>query len=68
MTNEIASPVSTAGFIYDHRVLYLIYKPVVYFDGSPYWDICDIYNMASRCVSAILDLNHEIAARGEAEG
>ena len=39
MTNEIAgkaSPVSTAGFISDHRVLYLIYKSVVYFDGSPY--------------------------------
>ena len=46
MTNEIAGkalPVSTAGFISDHRVLYLIYKPVNYFDGSPYRDIY-IYN------------------------
>ena len=30
---------STAGFLYDQRVLYLIYKPVVYFDVSPYQDI-----------------------------
>ena len=30
--------------------------------------ICNIYNMASRCVSAISDLNPEIVARGEAEG
>ena len=27
-----------------------------------------IYNMVSRCVSAISDLNPEIAARGKAEG
>ena len=30
--------------------------------------ICNIYNMASRCVSAISDLNREIVAGGEAEG
>ena len=30
--------------------------------------ICNIYNMASWCVSAISDLNPEIGARGEAEG
>ena len=32
-------PVSMVGFISDHRVLYLIYKPVVYFDVLPYRDI-----------------------------
>ena len=30
--------------------------------------ICNIYNMASRYVSAIYDPNTEILARGEAEG
>ena len=30
--------------------------------------ICNIYNMASRCVSAISDLNPEKVARGKAEG
>ena len=33
-----------------------------------YTYICNIYNMASRCVYAISDLNLEIGARGEAEG
>ena len=33
-----------------------------------YMYICNIYNMDSRCVSAISDLNPEIAARGKAEG
>ena len=28
-----------AGFISDHRVLYLLYKHVVYFDVPSYWDI-----------------------------
>ena len=28
---------------------------------------CNIYNMASSCVSAISDLNPEIAAGGEGE-
>ena len=28
-----------AGFISEHRVLYLIYKPVVYFDVLPYYII-----------------------------
>ena len=30
--------------------------------------ICNTYNMASKCVSAISDLNPEIVAQGEAEG
>ena len=30
--------------------------------------LCNIYNMGSRCVSAISGLNPEIVARGEAEG
>ena len=30
--------------------------------------ICNIYNMASRCVLAISDLNPEKVARGKAKG
>ena len=30
--------------------------------------VCNIYNMASRCVSAISDLSPKIAALGFAEG
>ena len=30
--------------------------------------MCNIYNTASRCVTAISELNPEVAARGLAEG
>ena len=49
----------TCAYIYIH-----IYTLYIYI----YIDIRNIYNMASRCVSAISDLNPEIAAQGKAEG
>ena len=46
-----------------------LYKNIAYnYIYIIYIYICNIYNMALRCVSAISDLNPEIVARGEAEG
>ena len=48
-------------YMYIYIYIYILYIYI-------YMYICNIYNMASRCVSAISDLNTEIAAQGEAEG
>ena len=60
-----ASPtfLSTAGFISDHRVLNLIYKPVVYFDVSLYRDICKGYNTARGLYDIYKNRGPRVVAR-----
>ena len=48
--------------------MYIQIHTHIYIYNDIYIYIYNIYNMASRCVSAISDLNPEIGARGEAEG